>query len=71
MFDDIYDYPLTGHIKTTNKETPYDRMSQLGKDVHDARLNGMTYGHYIASKQGPMKHKHTIKMGGTGRYYVV
>ena len=71
MVDEIYDYPMTNHIRTKAKEIPYNRMSQLAKDVHDARELGMTYGHYMAHKQGPMPHKHTVTIGGTGRYYVV
>lgn len=37
--------------KARKKPLPYEKMSQLDKDVHDARENGLTYGFYMAKKE--------------------
>ena len=70
MFDDIYDIPLTDHIRVTNKKKPYSKMSKLGKAVHDARQMGMTYGQYMGYREnGTMTHKGELHMDG--KVYIV
>lgn len=42
--------------RQSNVEMQYESMSNLAKDVHDARKEGLTYGHYMAKKNAqPMK----------------